>query len=106
MDNYEYTELLKSITTKMDNITDVVESEKIEKRLHEIEELENNPAFWNDAAKAAKIQKEKTQLTRKLEKYNTTKTALEDAKELYEMAKEEHDEESLQALYEDAHQLQ
>jgi len=105
MDNYEYTELLKSITTKMDNITDVVESEKIEKRLHEIEELENNPAFWNDAAKAAKIQKEKTQLTRKLEKYNTTKTALEDAKELYEMAKEEHDEETIQTLYDEADSL-
>ncbi len=106
MDNYEYTELLKNITTKMQNITDVVEPDKIESRLREIEELENNPEFWNDAKEAAKIQKQKTQLERKLEKYRIAKSAVEDAKELYEMAKEENDEESLQALYEDAPQLQ
>ncbi|HFB53895.1 MAG TPA: PCRF domain-containing protein, partial [Sulfurimonas autotrophica] len=106
MDNYEYTELLKNITTKMQNITGVVEPEKIEARLREIEELENDPEFWNDAENAAKIQKEKTQLSRKLEKYEVAHAAVEDAKELYEMAKEENDEESLEALYEDAPQLE
>lgn len=102
MDNYEYTELLKNISVKLQNITDVVEPEKIEKRLEEIENLQNNPDFWNDASKAGKIQKEKTQLERKLEKFNIAKSAVEDAKELYEMAKEENDEDSLQALYDDA----
>ena len=106
MDNYEYTELLKNITTKMQNIRGVVEPQKIELRLQEIEELENNPEFWNDAKEAAKIQKEKTQLSRKLEKYNIANSAVEDAKDLYEMAKEESDEESLEALYEDAPQLE
>jgi peptide chain release factor 2 len=102
MDNYEYTELLKEVTTKMDNITGVVEPHKLQQRLNEIEELENNPEFWNDATQAAKIQKEKTQLTRKLEKYTLASSAVNDAKELYEMAKEEEDEESLQALFDDA----
>jgi peptide chain release factor 2 len=106
MDNYEYTELLKNITSKMQNITGVVEPEKIEARLREIEKMENDPEFWNDAANAAKIQKEKTQLSRKLEKYRIASSAVEDAKELYEMAKEESDEESLQALYDDAPQLE
>jgi len=106
MDNYEYTELLKNITTKMQNITDVVEPQKIESRLREIEELENNPEFWSEAKEAAKIQKEKTQLERKLAKYHVAKSAVEDAKELYEMAKEENDEESLQALYDDAAHLE
>jgi len=106
MDNYEYTELLKNVATKMDNITDVVEPQKIQQRLDAIEKLENNPEFWNDANNAGKIQKEKTQLGRKLEKYNVAKTAVEDAKDLYEMAKEEDDEESLEALYEDAPKLQ
>ena len=106
MDNYEYTELLKNLSTKMQNITDVVQPDKIENRLDEIEELENNPEFWNDAKNAAKIQKEKTQLERKLEKYNSAKTALDDALELYEMAKEENDEESLNALFEDANELE
>lgn len=106
MDNYEYTELLKNITIKMDNITGVVEPEKITARLKEIETLENDPEFWNDAANAAKIQKEKTQLQRKLEKYGIARSAVEDAAELYEMAKEENDEDSIEALFEDAPNLE
>ncbi|WP_297441919.1 peptide chain release factor 2 [Sulfurimonas sp.] len=106
MDNYEYTELLKNITLKMQNITGVVEPEKIKQRLVEIESLENLQDFWNDAANAAKIQKEKTQLQRKLDKFNIAKNAVEDSVELYDMAKEEDDTESLEALYEDAHNLE
>ena len=106
MDNYEYTELLKNISIKMDNITGVVQPQKIQKRLQEIEELENSQEFWNDASHAAKIQKEKTQLQRKLDKYFLAKDAVVDASELYEMSKEEHDDESLEALYEDAPALE
>ena len=106
MDNYEYTELLKNVTIKMQNISSVVEPEKIKTRLLEIEELENNQDFWNDASNAAKIQKEKTQLGRKLEKYTLANDTVEDATELYEMAKEENDEESIQALYDDATALE
>ena len=106
MDNYEYTELLKNITTKMENITGVVEPEKIEKRLSEIETLENDAEFWNDAENAAKIQKEKTQLQRKLNKYNHANNSVNDAAELYEMAKEENDEESIQSLFDDAPSLE
>jgi peptide chain release factor 2 len=106
MDNYEYTELLKKVSTQMHNITDVVEPQKIEARLKEIETLENSQEFWNDADNAAKIQKEKTQLQRKLDKYKRANSAVQDAAELYEMAKEENDEESLEALYDDAQNLQ
>jgi peptide chain release factor 2 len=106
MDNYEYTELLKNIKTKMQNIEGVVEPQKIQTRLQEIQTLENDQEFWNDAANAAKIQKEKTQLQRKLEKFRVAKDAVEDAIELYEMAKEENDEESIEALYEDAPNLE
>ncbi|MFT7860384.1 MAG: peptide chain release factor 2 [Sulfurimonas sp.] len=106
MDNYEYTELLKNLKTKMDNITGVVEPEKITTRLQEIETLQNDPSFWDDAANAAKVQKEKTQLERKLQKYEVASSAVEDAAELYEMAKEENDEESIEALFEDAPSLE
>jgi peptide chain release factor 2 len=102
MDNYEYTELLKNIILKMKNITGVVEPEKISFRLDEIELLENSAEFWNDAKNAAKIQKEKTQLQRRLSKYNEAKSAVDDANELYEMAKEEDDEDSIQSLFDDA----
>jgi peptide chain release factor 2 len=106
MDNYEYTELLKDLTLKMNNITGVVEPQKIISRLKEIEELENDQEFWNDAKKAAKVQKEKTQLQRKLDKYTLAKEALEDAIELYELAKEEEDEESIQSCFEDSAKLE
>ncbi|MFT5659411.1 MAG: peptide chain release factor 2 [Sulfurimonas sp.] len=106
MDNYEYTELLKNITLKIANITGVVEPEKIQNRLDEIENLESDQDFWNDADYAAKIQKEKTQLQRKLNKYNVANDAVNDANELYEMAKEENDEESITSLYDDAPSLE
>jgi len=106
MDNYEYTELLKNLSTKMNNITGVVEPKKIQTRLDEIAELENDSEFWNNAENAAKIQKEKTQLERKLNKYSIAKSAIDDAKELYEMAKEEGDEESISTLYEEAPALE
>ena len=106
MDNYEYTELLKNITIKMNNITGVVEPDKLQSRLDEIEELENDQNFWNDAANAAKIQKEKTQIERKLNKYNVANNAIADAKELYEMAKEENDEESIEECFDSAEELE
>ena len=106
MDNYEYTELLKNMNLKMANITGVVEPKKIQTRLDEIESLEEDQDFWNDATNAAKIQKEKTQLQRKLDKYSVANDAVADANELYEMAKEENDEESIQALYDDASELE
>nr|WP_321267634.1 peptide chain release factor 2 [uncultured Sulfurimonas sp.] len=106
MDNYEYTELLKSLNLKMNNITGVVEPTKLQNRLEEIDELENSQDFWNDATNAAKIQKEKTQYQRKLKKYFLAKDAITDAKELYEMAKEENDEESIQICYDDSSELE
>jgi peptide chain release factor 2 len=106
MDNYEYTELLKNVKIKLRNIAGVVEPEKIKVRLLAIKELENEQEFWTNAENAAKIQKEKTQLQRKLNKYNVAKEAVEDAIELYAMAKDENDEESIETLYGDAANLE
>ncbi|MFK5937163.1 MAG: peptide chain release factor 2 [Sulfurimonas sp.] len=106
MDNYEYTELLKNVKIKIDNIAGVVEPTKIQTRLDEIKELENEQSFWNDADNAAKIQKEKTQLQRKLDKFNIARIAVDDAVELYAMAREEEDEESINTLYDDATSLE
>jgi peptide chain release factor 2 len=106
MDNYEYTELLKTLHVKMENITNVIQPDVIEKRLGEIEAMENDQDFWNDASKAAVIQKEKTQLERKLEKYKVTAETLADAIDLYEMAKEEGDDETIETLFEEAGELE
>ncbi|KIM11815.1 MAG: peptide chain release factor 2 [Sulfuricurvum sp. PC08-66] len=105
MDNYEYSELLKGLKLKMGNITGIIKPDAIVVRLGQIEELEKAPQFWEDAAAAAVLQKEKTQQERKLSKYRATKSMLDDAAELYEMAKEERDEATLEELFKSALQL-
>ncbi len=105
MDNYEYSELLKALNIKMKNITGVIEPSKIETRLNEIKEMQNDAEFWNDATRAAIVSKEKTQLERKLDRHSSTKTTLEDAQMLYEMALEEGDEASVVECFESADEL-
>lgn len=105
MDHYEYGELLKTLKTKMQNIEGVVQPDTLRTRLGEIEQLENSQDFWNDAANAAAVQKEKTQLERKLEKYETAATTLLDAADLYDMAKEENDDETVHSLFDEADKL-
>ena len=56
MDHYEYTELLKTLTIKMQNVTDVVRPNDIQTRLDEITALENSDGFWNDLPHAGVVQ--------------------------------------------------
>jgi len=106
LDHYEYGELLKTLKTKMKNITGVVQPDAIQARLKAIVELENSQDFWNDAANAAVVQKEKTQLERKLNKYKSAADALNDAADLYELAQEENDDETIQTLFDEASDLE
>ena len=106
MDAYEYSELLKSLTTKMDNIKNIVKPDVLQARLKEIEEMQQNADFWNDAANAGKVSQEKTKAERILATYNNAYDAVHDASEYFELSKAENDEESLEMLYEDAQNLQ
>ena len=106
MDSYEYTELLKKLTTKIKNIAQIIDPQKIQSRLKEIEEMEQNPSFWEDAKKAGIIQKEKTKINSTLKKYLDAKKAVEDSVDYYEMAKEEGDEDSIQELFAEAENLE
>jgi len=106
MDAYEYSELLKSLSKKTDNIKNIVKPDDLTKRLDDIEEMQQDQNFWNDSDNAAKISQEKTKTERILEKYNTANDAVHDALEYFEMAKAEKDEETLEMLYEDANSLQ
>jgi len=106
MDAYEYSELLKSLTIKMDNIKNIVKPDALQARLDEIEQMQQNPDFWSDAERAAKISQEKTKTERILSTYTDAHDAVTDAVEYFEMAKSEKDEETLEMLYEDAQNLQ
>ena len=105
MDHYEYTELLKTLQAKADNAKAIIQPQTIKTRLDEIDKIEQDPAFWNEPKKAALIQKEKTKLSSVYKKYQKAAQTLNDAQELYEMAKEESDEETINSLFEESQML-
>jgi peptide chain release factor 2 len=106
MDAYEYGELLKSLSKKMDNIKNIVKPDELQARLNEIEKMQQDQDFWNDATNAGKISQEKTKTERILATYSNANNAVDDAVDYFEMAKSEKDDETLEMLYEDADSLQ
>ncbi len=106
MDSYEYGELLNKLTTKIENIRQIVNPSKLESKLEEIAKEEASEDFWSDAKRAGAIQREKNRVTSLLKRYNTAKDTLEDTKELYELSKDEGDEDSIKELFEDAPNLE
>ncbi|WP_459899044.1 peptide chain release factor 2 [Campylobacter concisus] len=105
MDSYEYNELLKKLQTKVENIGSIVKPEEIKARLKEIEATEQDPDFWQDIAKAGALNKEKTKISNMLAKFNDANQAVSDAKELFELANSENDEETINSLFDDAKNL-
>jgi peptide chain release factor 2 len=106
LDNYEYTELLKKLNTKVGNIASIIKPNEIKIRLEEIEKLEHDQNFWQDVAKATAIGKEKTKITNMLNKYKNAKSAIDDAKELYDLANSENDEDTIKSLFDDSESLE
>jgi len=105
MDAYEYAELIKKLTIKIENIKNILKPQEIKKRLSMIKEIQQEANFWNDAKNASIISQEKTRKERSLLKYEEAKESVEDASEFFEMAKSENDEETLEMLYVDAESL-
>jgi len=105
MDAYEYSELLKSLTIKMENIANIIKPNVLQARLAEIEVMQQEQDFWNDAEYAGKISQEKTKAERILATYSNANDAVVEAKEYFELAKSEKDEETLEMLYDDAESL-
>lgn len=106
MDNYEYGELLKTLSTKLENVKAIIKPEEIENRLSEISKMEEDESFWNDIEKAKNIQQEKNRLSAVLEKYKKANALVNDTKELLEMATEEEDRETIEQLFSEASELE
>lgn len=102
MDSYEYTELLKELDKKVENMALIIKPDKIKSRLDEIERLELDPKYWSDVEKAGQTSKEKTKLNSLYDKFIKAKASVDDAKEMYEMALSEEDSEVIESLFEDA----
>jgi len=106
MDNYEYTQLLKTLNTKLENIKSILKPSDIEFRLEEIEKIEQEPEFWTNQEEATKISQEKNRLLSRLSKFNKANESITDASELYEMAVEEEDTDTIETLFEEASLLE
>lgn len=106
MDTYEFSELLKSLKNKINNIASIIKPDTIKTRLKEIEKLENTTDFWNEVKQVAVVGKEKTKITNLLDKYERALRALNDTNELFDLANAENDAQTLQALYDDALKLE
>lgn len=106
MDNYEYSELLKLLNKKLENIKNILKPEELKKRLKEIEELESQQDFWNNVETATKIGIEKNRLLSSLSKFNKANEALSGTNELYELATDDNDEDTLELLFEEAKELE
>ncbi len=105
MDAYEYTELLKNLKTKLDNIQKVVNPQKLQEEIERIAQSENDASFWSDVKAAAAAGKQKRRCESVLNKFNNAKTALMDASELFELANAEADEETMGALFAESGKL-
>ncbi len=68
MDAYAYSELLKLLNKKLNNIRDILKPEQLNTRLKEIEALEAEQDFWNNVENATKIGIEKNRVLGKLNK--------------------------------------
>ena len=105
MDAYEYSELLKLLNTKLENIKSILKPDALNARVQEIIELESEQDFWNDVENATKIGIEKNRLLSKLSKFNKANEALSGTNELYELAQEEKDDDTFEMLHEEADEL-
>ena len=106
MDNYEYTELIKKLQTKIGNIAQIINPDKIRARLKEIEALEQDSAFWDDATNAREVQKEKIRFERQLQRYVEAQSAVNDNLDIYEMALEEGDSDTVGEMFEESVNLE
>jgi len=106
MDNYEYTQILKLLNQKLQNIEAILKPIEIDNRLNEITILEQDPQLWTNQEQATKIGQEKNRLLSRKSKFNKANETLEDASELYEMAVEEKDDETIETLFSEATQLE
>lgn len=106
MDAYEYSQILKLLNTKLENIESILKPDLLTQRLNEIINLEADQNFWNNVENATKIGIEKNRILSKLSKFNKANEALSGTNELYELATAEKDEETFELLFEEADELE
>ena len=90
-DNYKSE--LAQYKTPLDEIRASLDLEGKQHRIAEMERQMEEPTFWDDPDKSAKIMKDLNSLKSAVGRYNSLKSQYEDIETLIEMGREEDDEE-------------
>ena len=64
-------------------------------RLEEYEEATGDPSFWNDNEKAQKILREQATIKKLVDEINRAQEVIDEGRDLYELGREESDDESM-----------
>ncbi|MCE9633449.1 MAG: peptide chain release factor 2 [Methylophilales bacterium] len=97
---------LQGMQTRCADLRGYLDFDGKQERLIEVNQLAEDPNIWNDAEKAQALGREKKTLEAIVLTLENISIGLEDALELFDMAKEEDDDDTLIAIETDANNLE
>ncbi|WP_243720173.1 peptide chain release factor 2 [Macrococcoides canis] len=106
MEQFEIKNTLETLAEKIDSFRGSLDLEEKETNIKEYEEMMADPDFWNDGDKAQDIINKNNALKSVVQEFNSLEEGLENSEVLFEMYKEESDEDTHQELVEQLNTLQ
>ncbi|WP_437790746.1 peptide chain release factor 2 [Macrococcoides caseolyticum] len=106
MEQFEIKNTLETLAEKIDSFRGSLDLEEKETNIKEYEEMMADPDFWNDGDKAQDIINKNNALKSVVQEFSTLEEGLENSEVLFEMYKEESDEDTYQELIEQLNILQ
>ncbi|WP_233436674.1 peptide chain release factor 2 [Macrococcoides canis] len=106
MEQFEIKNTLETLAEKIDSFRGSLDLEEKETNIKEYEEMMADPDFWNDGDKAQDIINKNNALKSVVQEFNSLEEGLENNEVLFEMYKEESDEDTHQELVEQLNTLQ
>ncbi|MDJ1108969.1 peptide chain release factor 2 [Macrococcoides caseolyticum] len=106
MEQFEIKNTLETLAEKIDSFRGSLDLEEKETNIKEYEEMMADPDFWNDGDKAQDIINKNNALKSVVQEFSTLEEGLENSEVLFEMYKEESDEDTHQELIEQLNTLQ
>ncbi|WP_232755805.1 peptide chain release factor 2 [Macrococcoides caseolyticum] len=106
MEQFEIKNTLETLAEKIDSFRGSLDLEEKETNIKEYEEMMADPDFWNDGDKAQDIINKNNALKSVVQEFSTLEEGLENSEVLFEMYKEESDEDTRQELIEQLNTLQ
>ncbi|HZV99525.1 MAG TPA: peptide chain release factor 2 [Methylophilaceae bacterium] len=97
---------LSDLAERNNALRGYLDFETKQQRLQEVSQLLEDPNIWNDNERSQKLGKEKRELEFIVQSLSEVENGLRDNRELFEMAREENDDDTLLAIEEDSGQLE